>query len=203
MPGRLVTFEGIDGSGKSTQLRMLADSLRASGRHVVETREPGGSDGAEEIRQLVLNGEAGKWSAETEILLFTAARRDHVERTISPAIAAGSDVLCDRFIDSTRVYQTVARPELRATVDTLHFASIGLEPNLTLVLDIEPEKTLARLAQRQAPQDRFEERGLAFQRGLRAGFLALAAEFSDRCYVIDACGTVDEIADRVWKAAGI
>jgi dTMP kinase len=135
--GLFITFEGIDGSGKSTQARRLAEALRAAGRAVVLTREPGGSPGAEEIRRLLVEGEAGRWSAETEILLFTAARRDHVERTIRPALARGG-VLCDRFADSTRVYQGAARGDLRGHGRPLHALPSGIEPDLTLVLDIDP-----------------------------------------------------------------
>ena len=127
--GLFISFEGIDGSGKSTQARLLAEAVERSGRAVVLTREPGGSPGAEEIRKLVLEGDPDRWSAETEILLFTAARRDHLERTIEPALAAGKVVICDRFADSTRVYQGVSRGDLRGMVDRLHALMIGREPD--------------------------------------------------------------------------
>ncbi|WP_294606886.1 dTMP kinase, partial [uncultured Roseovarius sp.] len=133
-PGLFISFEGIDGSGKSTQARLLAEALRGQGREVVLTREPGGSPGAEEIRKLVLEGDGDRWSAETELLLFTAARRDHLERTIAPAIAAGKVVICDRFADSTRMYQGLSRGDLRAAVDQLHDLMIGREPDLTLLI---------------------------------------------------------------------
>ncbi len=123
--GRFISFEGIDGSGKSTQARLLADRLRDAGHDVILTREPGGSAGAEEIRALVLQGDPDRWSAETEILLFTAARRDHLERTILPALNAGTTVICDRFADSTRMYQGLSRGDLRAIVDQLHDLMIG------------------------------------------------------------------------------
>ena len=142
--GLFITFEGIDGSGKSTQIRMLADHLRAHGHEVVLTREPGGSAGAEDIRSLVLEGDPDRWSAETEILLFTAARRDHLEKTIEPALAAGQIVLCDRFADSTRMYQGISRGDLRPVVDQLHSLMIGREPDLTLILDMDPAEGLAR-----------------------------------------------------------
>ena len=128
--GRFISFEGIDGSGKSTQAKRLAAALEAQGLEVVLTREPGGSAGAEEIRALVLQGDPDRWSAETEILLFTAARRDHMERTILPALAAGKVVICDRFADSTRMYQGLSRGDLRALVDQLHDLMIGREPDL-------------------------------------------------------------------------
>lgn len=182
--GLFVTFEGIDGSGKSTQARLLAETLRALGREVVLTREPGGSPGAEEIRRLVLEGDPAKWSAETEILLFTAARRDHVEKTIRPALAAGKVVISDRFADSTRMYQGISRGDLRGLVDQLHTMMIGIEPDLTFIIDIDPAKGLARAKGRQSAEERFENFGLPLQAAMRTGFLALAAEFP-RCQVIN------------------
>jgi len=180
-----VTFEGIDGSGKSTQARRLAEALRAEGRDVVLTREPGGSPGAEDIRKLLVSGDPDRWSAETEILLFTAARRDHLEKTILPALAAGRVVVSDRFADSTRVYQGAARADLRGLVDRLHDEVIGREPDLTFVIDMDPETALARGLARSSGEDRFEEMGGAFQVRLREGFLALAAEAPGRVRVID------------------
>uniref|UniRef100_UPI0026122E9A dTMP kinase n=2 Tax=Amaricoccus TaxID=56999 RepID=UPI0026122E9A len=181
MTGRFISFEGIDGSGKSTQIRALAASLRAGGAEVVETREPGGAPGAELIRTLLVAGDTGRWSPETEILLFTAARRDHLERTIRPALARGATVVTDRFADSTRVYQGVARADLRPMVDALHQIAIGLEPDLTLILDLAPEVALARGLARASTEDRFERMGADFQARLRDGFRALAAEFPERC----------------------
>ena len=200
--GRLITFEGIDGSGKTTQIRALADRMRAAGEDVVETREPGGAPGAEAIRSLLVEGATDRWSPETEILLFTAARRDHAERTILPALARGATVLCDRFIDSTRVYQGAVRSDLRATVDAIHRLAIGIEPDLTLVLDLAPDVARRRDAARASGEDRFERFGADFQARLRAGFLALAAEFPDRCRVVDAGGARDDVAARVAAAAG-
>lgn len=194
---RFISFEGIDGSGKSTQLRRLAESLRAGGRSVVTTREPGGAPGAETIRRLLVEGEPGRWSPETETLLFTAARRDHLERTILPALDRGDTVLTDRFADSTRVYQGVARADLRGAVDALHALMISREPDLTLILDLDPETALARGLARGGPEDRFERLGLGFQTRLRAGFLALAAEFPDRCRVVAASGDPDAVAARI------
>lgn len=195
--GRFISFEGIDGAGKSTQVRTLAAHLRAQGVDVVETREPGGADGAELIRRLLVEGDPSRWSPETEILLFTAARRDHLERTIRPALARGATVLCDRFADSTRVYQGVGRADLRATVDALHELTIGIEPDLTLVLDMDPALGLHRGLARGGAEDRFEQFGEAFQTRLRAGFRALAAEFPGRCRVIDASGSAEEVARLV------
>ena len=135
---QFITLEGVDGSGKSTQAKLLKEALEAEGHSVLLTREPGGSPGAEEIRSLVLEGEPDRWSAETEILLFTAARRDHLERTILPALAVGTIVICDRFVDSTRVYQGLTRGDLRDVVDKLHALMIGREADLTLLFDMDP-----------------------------------------------------------------
>lgn len=195
--GCFITFEGIDGSGKSTQARRLAEALRASGRDVVLTREPGGSPGAEEIRRLVLEGDPDRWSAETEILLFTAARRDHLERTIEPALAAGKIVVCDRFADSTRMYQGLSRGDLRALVDKLHGLMIGREPDLTVLIDLDPDTGLARAKGRRGHEERFEDFGPELQRRMRTGFLALAGEFPDRFRVIDGGQSEDAVARDV------
>lgn len=191
--GLFVSFEGIDGSGKSTQARLLAEALQKAGRDVVLTREPGGSPGAEEIRALVLQGDPDRWSAETELLLFTAARRDHLERTIRPALAAGKVVICDRFADSTRMYQGLSRGDLRAKVDALHDLMIGMEPDLTLLFDMDPSAGLARAKSRATVEERFEDFGVGLQEKMRAGFLALADEFADRFEVIDAARDIDAI----------
>jgi len=183
--GAFISFEGIDGSGKSTQARMLAETMRAAGHDVVLTREPGGSPGAEEIRRLVLEGAPDRWSAETEILLFTAARRDHLERVIQPALSAGKLVICDRFADSTRMYQGLSRGDLRATVDALHDLMIGIEPDLTFLIDMDPATGLTRALSRGGSEERFEEFGEDMQQRMRAGFLALARQFPDRITVID------------------
>ncbi|MFV0512748.1 MAG: dTMP kinase [Jhaorihella sp.] len=198
-PGRFVTFEGIDGSGKSTQARLLAETLRAAGRDVVLTREPGGSPGAEEIRRLVLEGEPERWSAETEILLFTAARRDHLERTIRPALANGRVVICDRFADSTRVYQGVSRGDLRGIVDRLHDLMIGCEPNLTVLIDMDPATGLNRARGRGGQEERFEDFGPDLQRRMRTGFLALAAEFPARFRVVDGNRGIEAVAADVHR----
>ncbi len=183
--GVFVSFEGIDGSGKSTQARALAETLRALGHDVTLTREPGGSTGAEEIRRLLVEGTPDRWSPETEILLFNAARRDHLEKTILPALEGGQIVITDRFADSTRIYQGAARASLRPLVDALHDLAIGVEPDLTFLIDMDPEQSLARGLARQSGEDRFEELGLAFQQRLRAGFLELARAEPERLHVID------------------
>lgn len=195
--GCFITFEGIDGSGKSTQINRLAEHLRAQGQDVVVTREPGGSPGAEEIRALVLQGEPDRWSAETEILLFTAARRDHMERLIEPALAQGKVVLCDRFADSTRMYQGVSRGDLRPVVDKLHRLMIGREPDLTILIDMDPATGLSRALSRQTADERFEAFGEDLQAKMRAGFLALADEFRDRFHVIDGARDIDTVAGDI------
>lgn len=199
--GLFISFEGIDGSGKSTQARRLAERLRAAGHEAQLTREPGGSPGAEEIRQLLLTGDPGRWSAETELLLFTAARRDHLERTIRPALARGHTVITDRFADSTRVYQGATRGDLRETVDRLHALMIGAEPELTFLIDMDPAKALARGLARGSGEDRFEEMGLGFQQTLRAGFLALAAAAPERFRVIDGDRAPEAIAAEIAEIA--
>ena len=197
MSARFITFEGIDGSGKSTQSRRFADLLRDQGTDLIFTREPGGSAGAEEIRNLVLTGETDRWSTETEILLFTAARRDHLEKTIQPALDAGTTVVCDRFADSTRVYQGATRGDLRSKVDALHELMIGREPDLTFIIDMDPAVALERGLARKSGEDRFEDFGLGFQETLRHGFLSLAKAFPDRCVLIDGNRTIDQIASEI------
>ena len=192
--GLFITFEGIDGSGKSTQARMLAERL---GGDAVLTREPGGSEGAEEIRTLILTGDPARWSPETEILLFTAARRDHLEKTIRPALEAGRVVICDRFADSTRVFQGAARGELRGTVDKLHDLMIGREPDLTFIIDMDPEIALTRALDRKSGEDRFEEFGLAFQETVRHGFLHLAHDHPERCVVVNGHREPDAVAAEI------
>jgi dTMP kinase len=186
--GLFISFEGIDGSGKSTQARRLAEWLRGMGREVVLTREPGGSPGGEEIRRLVLTGDRGRWSPETEILLFTASRRDHLEKTIRPALARGAIVVTDRFADSTRLYQGATRGDLRGVVDKLHDLVIGTEPDLTVVIDMPPETALGRSLRRLAASDRDaaplgtssasrlidEQAGIAIGRTIEAGHAATA-----------------------------
>jgi dTMP kinase len=180
-----ISFEGIDGSGKSTQARVLADTLRSTGHEVILTREPGGSPGAEDIRRLVLEGDPDRWSPETEILLFTAARRDHLERVIAPALVAGKIVITDRFADSTRVYQGLTRGDLRDRVDRLHDLMIRRDPDLTFLIDIDPATGLGRARGRKGHEERFEDFGEALQARAREGFLALARAHPKRIRVID------------------
>ena len=195
--GLFLTFEGIDGSGKTAQARRLAERLRSEGREVVLTREPGGSPGAEDIRRLLVRGDAERWSAESEVLLFTAARRDHLEKTIKPALEAGKIVISDRFADSTRVYQGARRYGLRELADRLHEEYIALEPDLAIVLDMDPGEALSRKMAGAAGEDRFEKFGEDFQTTLREGFMNLARGDPGRFRVVDAGRGEAEVAEDV------
>lgn len=197
--GKFISFEGIDGCGKSTQAKILSDELTTYGKKVLLTREPGGSKGAEEIRNLLLTGETDRWSAETEILLFTAARRDHLERTILPALEIGSTVICDRFSDSTRVYQGVTRGDLRDVVDQLDNTMIPRQPDITVLVDLDPKIGLARALRRSDNEARFEDFGLEMQIKLREGFLTLANEFPKRFIVVDGNRNESEVARNISK----
>ena len=197
--GKFISFEGIDGCGKSTQAKILSDELTTYGKKVLLTREPGGSKGAEEIRNLLLTGETDRWSAETEILLFTAARRDHLERTILPALEIGSTVICDRFSDSTRVYQGVTRGDLRDVVDQLDKTMIPRQPDVTVLVDLDPKIGLARALRRSGNEARFEDFGLEMQIKLREGFLTLANEFPKRFIVVDGNRNEQEVARDISK----
>ena len=195
--GVFISFEGIDGSGKSTQARRLTNTLHDAGFDVVLTREPGGSAGAEEIRKLVLEGDPDRWSAETELLLFTAARRDHLERLILPALEAGKVVICDRFADSTRMYQGLREADLREKVDLLHEVMIGHEPDITVLVDMDPEIGLKRALARLGGEERFEQVGADLQQQMRTGFLALAKAAPDRYVVVNGGRDEDTVADEI------
>ena len=198
--GRFITFEGGEGTGKSTQARRLAERLSAGGLDVVSTREPGGSPGAEAIRALALNGAADRWSPVSETLLMYAARADHLEKLIRPALSDGAWVVCDRFYDSTRAYQGAGGGAPTKLINLLQAEVAGADrPDLTLVLDIEVEAGLARAVGRDA-LDRFESMDRGFHERLRQGFLAIAASEPERCVVVPAAGTPDEVAARVWSA---
>lgn len=184
--GRLITFEGGEGVGKSTQIKALAATLVAAGVDVVTTREPGGTPGAEAIRSLVTEGSADRWSPRTETLLFLAARQDHVERRIEPALAEGRWVLCDRFIDSTRVYQGIAGTLGLDLIDRLHRTLFEkIRPDLTLLLDMPVEAGLAR-RQAAGEGNRFEQKVMDFHHAVRNGFRDLAAREPERFALIDA-----------------
>ena len=199
LSGKFISFEGIDGCGKSTQAKILSTKLTDCGNKVLLTREPGGSEGAEEIRNLLLKGNPDRWSAETELLLFTAARRDHLERTILPALETGSTVICDRFSDSTRVYQGVTRGDLRDLVDKLDDAMIPRQPDITILIDLDPNIGLTRALERSNTEARFEDFGLEMQIKLREGFLSLANEFPKRIMVIDGNRSEVEVAQTIIK----
>ena len=199
--GRFITFEGGEGTGKSTQVARLVERLRARDLEVVQTREPGGSQGAEEIRNLALNGDAGRWSPMTETLLMFAARSDHLERTMRPALEAGRWVVCDRFADSSRAYQGVGGGTPAAFIETLDAAIVGAtQPDLTLVFDLPVEVGLDRAFGRGLFETRFESKGLEFHERLRRGFLDIAKAHPERCVVIDADGDQDAVEARVWAA---
>jgi dTMP kinase len=198
--GRFITFEGGEGAGKSTQVRVLADRLRSAGLEVVATREPGGSPGAEAIRDLLVNGEPDRWSAMSETLLIYAARRDHIERTIRPALERGAWVISDRFADSTRAYQGAAGGVSSLFVGALEtFVLENTRPDLTLILDLPVELGLERAGQRGGGEARFEAKGLAFHQRLRDGFLAIAEAEPDRCVVLDAAQPADAVSAVVWS----
>ena len=197
--GRFITLEGGEGAGKSTQARRLAERLSARGRKVVVTREPGGSPGAETIRALLVSGETDRWSPVTETLLMYAARRDHIERTIAPALAAGDWVVSDRFADSTRAYQGAGGGAPASLIQTLERHVLGeTRPDLTLILDLPVEAGLARALSRGDVENRFEAKGVAFHERLRESFLAIARVEADRCAVIDATDSVEEVEGAIW-----
>jgi dTMP kinase len=198
--GRFITFEGGEGTGKSSHARDLAETLRAKGKKVLLTREPGGSPGAEEIRALLVTGAVGRWSATAETLLNYAARESHLRATIRPALDRGDLVLCDRFMDSTRVYQGVTGGGDIELIEILERKIIGkTTPDLTLILDVDPELGLARARKRADGEDRFEKKGLAFHRKLREDFLAIAARDPKRCRVIDSSRPYEAVAQDIWR----
>lgn len=200
--GRFISLEGGEGVGKSTQLRALAAALRARGHDVIETREPGGSAGAEAIRALLLNGDASRWTPGAEALLFAAARADHVAKTIRPAIDAGQWVLSDRFLDSSLAYQGGADGIGEAVIRQLHqVGSGGLMPDRTLLLALPEAEAAARAAARDRDgADRFGARDAAYHSRVAAAFAALAAADPARCRIVDASGTADAVTARLLAA---
>ncbi len=201
--GVFITFEGGEGTGKSTQVRRLVERLSASGIEALATREPGGSAGAERIRGLLLDPDHPRFGATAEALLFYAARADHLETAIRPALAAGRWVVCDRFSDSTRAYQGALGKLNGEVVETLERMVVGnAGPDMTVLLDLSAETGLARAALRRgtASTDGFEKESLSFHRGLRQAFLALAAAEPHRFVVVDASVDMDAVADAVWTA---
>lgn len=199
--GRFITLEGGEGAGKSTQARRLCAALESRGIAQIMTREPGGSPGAEDIRKLLVDGEPGRWTPLAETLLLFAARSDHVAHTIEPALAAGRWVVCDRFTDSTYAYQGAARGLARETIRRIEAIAVGnFKPDLTLILDMPAEQGLARAASRGPAESRFEKFDNGFHESLRQGFLDIARRSPERCVVIDASGSADDVAARIWDA---
>ncbi len=198
--GRFITFEGGEGGGKSTQVRLLAERLRNLVPEVIVTREPGGSAGAEAIRELVVKGSTDRWSPVTETLLFYAARRDHIERVIGPGLERGAWIVCDRFADSTRAYQDSAGGAPAALIDALEQQVLdGVKPDLTLILDLPVAAGLARAAGRDHLETRFESKGEAFHERLRAAFRDIAAAEPERCAVIDADASREAVSRAIWN----
>src|SRR5947209_8529137 len=202
MTGLFVTFEGGEGTGKSSHSRRLADRLTQAGRTVLLTREPGGSPGAEDLRKLLVTGNIERWSAKAEALLNYAARDAHLRETIGPALSRGEVVLCDRFMDSTRVYQGYAGGCDMALIDMLEDQIVGLNrPALTLILDVEVSRGLMRAKGRGAPgEDRFERKGPEYHQKLRDGFREVARLDPKRCRLIDSSREADAVAEDIWAA---
>ncbi len=199
--GKFITFEGGEGTGKSTQAALLVQALTDRGIDVVRTREPGGSPNAEVIRNLVVCGDPERWSPRTELLLMYAARSDHLERTILPTLEAGTWVVCDRFADSSRAYQGAAGGVAQELIEALDYGVVGArQPDVTLVFDLPVQLGLERALERGATENRFESKGLAFHQRLREGYLSIAASHTERCRIIDATGALDQVAARVWRA---
>jgi dTMP kinase len=194
-----ITFEGGEGSGKSVQTRLLADALTAKGLPVTLTREPGGTPGAEAIRALLVTGAANRWTAETETLLFAAARAEHLARLVRPRRQAGDWIICDRFMDSTRAYQGAAGGVPADFIAALENLVVGADrPDLTLILDLDVQAGLARAAARGGVETRFEGKDVAFHERLRAAYRKIAATELGRCTVIDAAGSIDTVQKTIW-----
>jgi len=197
--GRFITFEGGEGAGKSTQVALLGDRLRAAGHEAIATREPGGTPGAKDIRRLLVEGSVERWEPFSELLLHNAARHEHVQKIIGPALASGKWVVCDRFADSTMAYQGQAQNVDRNMVSRVNRAAAGdFWPDLTIVLDLAVAEGLARAQKRSDVEDLYERMGTAFHERIRDAFLEIANAEPDRCAVIEAEGTVDHIAGKVW-----
>jgi len=199
--GRLITFEGGEGAGKSTQVSILVERLRNAGRHAIATREPGGSPAAEDIRETLLSGKVKQFGPFAEALLFSIARADHIDTVISDSLARGQWVVCDRFLDSTRAYQGATGGVPAPVISALERLTLhGVMPNLTIVLDIPVEEGLARMARRRGAPDRFESQDIAQHERIRKAFLTIAEEEPGRCVVIDARKPEALVAEDVWEA---
>ncbi|GIR38583.1 MAG: thymidylate kinase [Rhodobacterales bacterium] len=198
MSGKFITLEGIDGSGKTTQGIFLKNKLEELGKDVLFTREPGGVKGAEEIRNLLVQGEKDRWSNITEILLFFASRRHHLEKVLLPAINKGKVVICDRFTDSTIIYQGRENIHLKKMIIELNKSVIGIVPDLTLIIDIDPTKSLNRGLSRKSDEMRFEKFGLEFQTTARNGYISLA-KTEKRYQLIDGNNSKDKVHQMIWN----
>lgn len=204
-PGHFISFEGGEGCGKTTQLKLLVEKLQQRGLDVVRTRELGGTPGAEAVRPVVQSGDVGRWDALSEALLIFGARHDHAEKLIKPSIAAGKWVITDRFFDTTTVYQGYSGGLDLGVLHNIRRIALGeFAPELTLIFDIDPElglkRAMADAATRNEENTRFERKGLAFHQKVREGFLAIARDEPQRCIIIDAAGSIDEVQQRVWAA---
>jgi dTMP kinase len=202
MTGHFITFEGGEGSGKTTQSWALAERLEAEGQSVVLTREPGGAPGAEEIRRMLVEGDPDRWSAEAETLLFFAARDNHLNKIIRPALSSGKWVVCDRFTDSTYAYQGAQKRNLEGFIKSLEDKIVGdTRPELTFILDLHPATGLDRTQARpdSRHEDRFERKGAAFHKALRQAFLAIAARDKNRCHILDAAKSAGALEREIWQ----
>ena len=199
MKGLFISFEGIDGCGKSTQIDLLAKYFTKLKKPIVKTEEPGGTAGANEIRKILLRENNFQWSVETEALLFMAARNDHVEKVIKPAIKDNKIVICDRFMDSTIVYQGMRSPKAKKLSSTL-FELIAINPDITFLIDMEPEIALNRALNRSTEEDRFENYGINFQHELRKNFLDIAYKHSDRIKIINGNRSPEDVAAQIIES---
>ena len=198
MEGLFISFEGIDGCGKSTQIERLANHFIKLKKPIVKTEEPGGTVGSNEIRKILLRENNFEWSVETEALLFMAARNDHVEKVIKPAIKDKKIVLCDRFMDSTLVYQGMRSSKAKQLSLTI-FELMAISPDITFLIDMEPEIALNRALSRSTEEDRFENYGIGFQHELRKNFLDIAHKHSDRVKIINGNQSPEDVASQIIK----